>query len=139
MNISRPKILIIEDARGVAFLYKKILEDEYDVTLCYSGEEAIKCLEEQKHFDLIILDVVLPTEDEKYTLEDCSQTGYRLLMKMIKDKVSSRFYVITVKCEMKEMFENICNNFNVILKFEAKIDHQPEKLVSIVKNLLEKR
>src|SRR5258708_22908714 len=57
------KVLLIEDdPRVSAFIRKGLEEQEYSVTAAYDGPGGKKLALEQ-HFDLIILDILLPHED----------------------------------------------------------------------------
>src|SRR5690554_1381146 len=58
------KILLAEDDPNLGELLKDYLElkGKFDVTLCKDGEEAIRAFG-QDHFDLCILDVMMPKKD----------------------------------------------------------------------------
>jgi DNA-binding response OmpR family regulator len=60
VNLSQPKILLVEDeenlARGLEY---NLTEEGYRVTLAKDGREAIKQIDENE-FDLIVLDIMLP-------------------------------------------------------------------------------
>lgn len=57
------KILIVEDEKPISDLIKMNLIDEgYDCTCAYDGEEAADIIENKK-FDLILLDIMLPKID----------------------------------------------------------------------------
>ncbi|MEA4987780.1 MAG: response regulator transcription factor [Anaerovorax sp.] len=54
------KILVVEDEKSISDLIKMNLLDEgYDCTCAYDGEEAANLIEKQV-FDLILLDIMLP-------------------------------------------------------------------------------
>ena len=56
-------ILLVEDEENLQEALKLNLElEEYEVTSAYDGPEALKCVAKE-HFDLIILDVMLPGLD----------------------------------------------------------------------------
>ena len=57
------EILIVEDEKEIADLLGVYLQNEgYVVHLCYSGQQALQCIE-QERLDLAILDVMLPDAD----------------------------------------------------------------------------
>ena len=61
--MSQYSILLVEDEVNLHDALKLNLSLEgYDVSSAYDGPEALKCIE-QAHFDLIILDVMLPGVD----------------------------------------------------------------------------
>jgi DNA-binding response OmpR family regulator len=133
----KKKILIIEDAKGTAAGYKTILaKGDYDVTIYSSGKPG-PFINKGKKFDLAIVDIVLPPEDlEKYKLQDCQETGLRLMETMIANNTCPRFYVITVRNTLRSRVEKLCEEKKVVLNFEAKIDYEPEKLLDKVATLL---
>ena len=63
MNTSEIKLLLVEDDEALRFIVKDNLEQNgYHVEIAEDGEIALKLFEEL-HFDLIILDVMLPKID----------------------------------------------------------------------------
>lgn len=59
----KPKILLVEDDPSLGFVIKdNLLIKGYDVMLCADGEEGQKAFNEN-HFDLCILDVMMPKKD----------------------------------------------------------------------------
>jgi phosphate regulon transcriptional regulator PhoB len=63
LNMAKEKILIVEDEKNIAKLIRYNLEkSDYDCTVARAGEDALSILEKQ-HFDLIILDIMLPEMD----------------------------------------------------------------------------
>jgi DNA-binding NtrC family response regulator len=62
------KILIVDDDRVVLSSCKRILESEgYAVSLTPSVKEALEILE-QKNFDLLLVDVIMPEYDGMYLI-----------------------------------------------------------------------
>ena len=59
----RHKILIVEDEPEIVRLIRNRLDATlYDVTIAYSGDEALELIKTQ-HFDLLSLDIMLPSVD----------------------------------------------------------------------------
>ena len=57
------RILLVEDEENIKDVVKLNLElEEYEVVTTDNGKDALKIIEEQ-HFDLLILDVMLPDVD----------------------------------------------------------------------------
>ncbi len=55
-----PKILVVDDERGIADTIAEIISDaRYDVRCCYSGAEAIDILDNFEP-DLLLTDVLMP-------------------------------------------------------------------------------
>jgi two-component system alkaline phosphatase synthesis response regulator PhoP len=56
------KILLVDDDKDFVESTRAILEERYEVIVAYDGDEGIKVARAEKP-DLIILDVIMPTED----------------------------------------------------------------------------
>jgi DNA-binding response OmpR family regulator len=57
------KILVVEDDASLGFVIKDNLDRAgYQITLCTDGETGEKCFH-SNHFDLVILDIMLPKKD----------------------------------------------------------------------------
>lgn len=78
------KILIIDDSITQADFLKSILEEDYEITVAYTGEDGLERSKE-KDFSLILLDVVMPGMD-----------GFALLKKLQEQVVTSRTPVILI-------------------------------------------
>jgi two-component system alkaline phosphatase synthesis response regulator PhoP len=63
------KILLVDDDRDFVESTKAVLEEKYEVVVAYDGDEGIKKAREESP-DLIILDVIMPTEDGFSAAED---------------------------------------------------------------------
>lgn len=56
-----PKILVVDDDKDIAELISDTLSDEgYEVTMKFNGEDALKEVESNPNFDLILLDIMMP-------------------------------------------------------------------------------
>ncbi|MFQ5585432.1 MAG: response regulator [Thermodesulfobacteriota bacterium] len=56
--MDRKRILLVDDDEDIRLLYKEELEEEgFDVDCVLSGEEALKRLEEEALYHLILLDI----------------------------------------------------------------------------------
>ena len=56
------RILLVDDDRDFVESTKAVLEEKYEVVAAYDGDEGIEKARSEKP-DLIILDVIMPTED----------------------------------------------------------------------------
>jgi DNA-binding response OmpR family regulator len=85
-------ILLVEDERKLAEAVAEGLHGEgYAVTLSPSGEEALSATR-QHHFDLILLDVMLPGRNGFEVLGDMRRAGYKtpVLMLTSRDSIEDR-------------------------------------------------
>ena len=60
----KKKILVVEDDQALNDAFSLILENEYDVDTAFDGQEAL-ALVDQKEYDLILLDLLMPIMDGK--------------------------------------------------------------------------
>ena len=56
------RVLLVDDDRDFIESTKAVLEEKYEVLVAYDGDEGIEKARSEKP-DLIILDVIMPTED----------------------------------------------------------------------------
>lgn len=62
METAKKKILVVEDALDYQLIIQSALNEDYELTMATTGQEAFQALE-QKNFDLILLDIILPDQD----------------------------------------------------------------------------
>jgi PAS domain S-box-containing protein len=55
----KKSILLVEDEAIIAMTTAKVLEQEYDVTVAFKGEEAVELVRSGKKIDLILMDIDL--------------------------------------------------------------------------------
>lgn len=80
------KILIVDDDKKIADFIKRGLEEEgYEITVVYNGQQAIETALQQ-HFDLLILDVMLPGKD-----------GLSVVSELRRNNVTSAVLMLTAK------------------------------------------
>ncbi|MDO6750161.1 response regulator, partial [Gilvimarinus sp. 1_MG-2023] len=58
-SISLPRLLLVEDSQSTAMVYATYLEHLFDVTVVYTGSDAIDALHRHR-FQLAVMDVQLP-------------------------------------------------------------------------------
>jgi CheY-like chemotaxis protein len=127
MDKNKKKILIIEDEEALVDLYKEILEDAgYDVKFSYSGDEGAEMASKER-FDLILLDLMLPTGS-------MNGTYVLSLIKGDKDKYGDPIVVVltnlTSEVVIKDVMDQKADGF--LMKTEL----TPEQIVKEVQNYL---
>ncbi len=66
----KPKILLVEDEKLLAQMYKdKFIREGFEICLTSEAKKALSLVKKKK-FDLIMLDVLLPTENGLYFLKE---------------------------------------------------------------------
>lgn len=94
----KPKILLVEDDPSLGFVIKdNLLMKGYEATLCMDGESGEKVFSEN-HFDLCILDVMMPKKD-----------GFSLAKSIRATNLQVPILFITAK----SMLEDKINGFQV--------------------------
>lgn len=86
------KILVVEDDEHIAsFLTKGLREESYTVDHCGNGEEALYLIQTY-HYDLIILDIVLPGADGLSICEKIRKGGIQtpIIMLTARDRTSDK-------------------------------------------------
>jgi DNA-binding response OmpR family regulator len=83
-NPAKQKILLAEDEVALAqILSQKLTEAGFDVKIVYDGAEALKAMN-QKTFDLLLLDLIMPRID-----------GFQVLEQMRKEKIKTSVIVMS--------------------------------------------
>lgn len=55
-----PKVLIVDDEEGIRESLKLILNDDYDLILTDSAEQALRCLDKDPSVGLVLMDIKMP-------------------------------------------------------------------------------
>lgn len=124
MPKNKAKILLVEDEREMAQMYKdKFLEAGFNIDVAFTSEEGFKKAKKQKP-DLILLDILLPTDN-----------GISLLGKIRKDPEIAKTLVIALSNydepkTKKEAFKLGARDYLL------KTDFTPKTLVEKVKKYL---
>ncbi len=82
------KVLVVDDMASNAQVIEAVLEDEHEVLLAYSGEQALLILQENMDIDLVLLDIVMPDMD-----------GYKVCEKIKSNKNFEHIPVIFLTSE----------------------------------------
>lgn len=78
LNLQQTRILYAEDYDLVLFTVKQLLElESWQVDICRDGAAALKKLESDEHYDLIILDAQLPGESGLWLIQRARQLAHR--------------------------------------------------------------
>lgn len=97
MAEKRKSILLVEDEENLQEALKLNLElENYEVTSAYDGNEALKMIQ-QEHFDLIILDVMIPEVDGITVCETIRLQNNNIPILILSAKNSSADRVLGLK------------------------------------------
>lgn len=70
--MKRPRVLIADDESGVRDALRMVLKERYETTLVASGDAALDAVA-QGHFDVVLLDIIMPGTDGMEALERIKQ------------------------------------------------------------------
>lgn len=120
------KILVVEDERAISDLIKlNLIKCGYKVTTAYDGEEAADLIEE-KQFDLIILDIMLPKIDGFELMEYIRPLGMPVIFLTAKASIDDRVKGLTSGAEdyIVKPFEvvELLARVNIVLRRYNKTD-----------------
>ena len=94
-NVEKKSILVVDDEKEIAELIEiHLMSQDYDVKKAKNGIEALKLLSES-HYDLVLLDVMMPKMDGKETL------------KKIREKYNIPVIMVTAKTSEKDKVEGL--------------------------------
>ena len=93
--VEKKNILVVDDEKEIAELIEiHLMSQDYNVTKAKNGLEALKMLGEN-HFDLVLLDVMMPKMDGRETL------------KKIREKYNIPVIMVTAKTSEKDKVEGL--------------------------------
>ncbi|MFC7441812.1 response regulator transcription factor [Laceyella putida] len=95
MDMTKPSILIVDDEEHMIDLLTRILKDEFNVTAATDGKMALGLLK-QKHFDLCLLDIMMP-----------SMNGWDLLKQMKHEKIETAVIYVSARAEVEDRVEGL--------------------------------
>jgi len=79
---SEARVLVVEDEKDVAEMFRRWLEEEHAVSVALSGSEALETLEEES-VDVVLLDRLMPGLSGDEVLERIEQEGYGCRVAMV--------------------------------------------------------
>jgi len=123
MESLKPSLLMIDDEEDMLLLYKNILKDSYNVTTCSSGKKSIGLVQDH-HFDLVLLDVLMP-----------EMNGLEVLKKIRELDPGIDVIMVTASKEIRPAVDSLkLGAFDYIIKpFEV------ADLLSTIKKAIERR
>jgi DNA-binding response OmpR family regulator len=81
MTSSNSTVLVVDDEHEIADLYARWLEDDYEVVVAYTGQEALEALDE--HIDVVLLDRRIPDLHGDEVLERINERGLSSWVAMV--------------------------------------------------------
>lgn len=59
----RPRVLVVDDDATLRSAYRRVLARSFDTVLVGGGEEALALLDQGEHFDVLLIDLLMPRMD----------------------------------------------------------------------------
>ena len=106
------RILVVEDDNSIRELLVELLQSEgYEVSSAVNGLEGLKCLENERKPDLILIDLMMPVMD-----------GYSFRSEQMKHPLWSKIPVVVMSAEAnaKEKMKNF--NITAFLSKPVELD-----------------
>ncbi|HNU72402.1 MAG TPA: heavy metal response regulator transcription factor [Thermodesulfobacteriota bacterium] len=90
------RILLVEDDTSVArFVAKGLIESSFSVDVAYNGEDGLH-LASEEHYDLIILDIMLP-----------AMNGDEILRQLRRQKITTPIIFLSAKDSIRDIVEGL--------------------------------
>ena len=120
----KPSILVIDDEEIIRDVMVRLLEDEgYAVTTAASGEEGIEAAQE-KPFDLVMLDLMLPGKDGLMILEEFTQGSPDTVVIMVTAYASIEDAVAATKSGAFDFLTKPFKNDELLLVIKNGLEKQ---------------
>lgn len=91
-----PSILVVEDEDDLADMYAAYLDDQYDVTVAYSGQEALDTVDDT--YDIVLLDRRMPVVSGNEVLAYIEEEGFECRVAMVT-AVNPDFDIIDLRID----------------------------------------
>ena len=119
-----PRVLIVDDERGIRRSLKGVFEDEgYTTDVAATGEECLDCIEGEK-FDLILLDVWLPGIDGIETLKRIREKDASTAVIMISGHATIATAVSATKLGAYDFIEKPLSIEHTMLTVRNALSHR---------------
>jgi len=124
----KPKLLLVDDEEMfLEFLSRRLINYQYDVTTCLSGEKALEMTRDYD-FDVVILDVLMPGMDGIETLREIKKIKPLIEVIMLTGHASRESGIEGIKLGAHDYLSKPCNTEDLIAKindaYDRKIKHE---------------
>lgn len=117
------KILLVEDDKDISELYQEILKDNsFEIDTAFDGEIGMEKIE-KGDFDILIIDIMLPSKDGLDILKDSKKKGL----------LSKKKVLVLSSIDRSDVLD-AAEDFGA-QKYVVKSSVNPQELVDIINNL----
>ena len=134
MESTEPKsknILIVDDDKMICDLFQaSLLRQGFNVVAAESGNKALEALKEGHHFDLILLDLMMPGKGGYVVLKDLQQIGFQdipILVVTARALDSSTFQMISLESNVRGVLQKPVNMKEFNKKIHEILGTTPKK------------
>ena len=124
-------VLLVDDEKDfVEFLAERLQLKDFNVTIAFNGDEAIKLVEENE-FDVIVLDVQMPGKNGVETLKEVKKieqlsqvimlTGHATVKTAIQGMKNGAYDYLMKPTDTDELIEMINNAYQLVAEQRDKI------------------
>ena len=125
------KVLLVDDEKDfVEFLAERLQLKDFNATIAFTGDEAIKLVEENE-FDVIVLDVQMPGKNGVETLKEVKKieqlsqvimlTGHATVKTAIQGMKNGAYDYLMKPTDTDELIEMINNAYQLVAEQRDKI------------------
>jgi DNA-binding response OmpR family regulator len=123
----KPRLLLVDDEEMyLEYLSKRLINQQYDVTKCLSGEEALERIRDFD-FDVVILDVLLPGMDGIETLREINKLRPLTEVIMLTGHASLETGIEGMRLGAFDYLRKPCNTEELIAKINQACERKAEQ------------
>jgi DNA-binding response OmpR family regulator len=123
----KPKLLLVDDEEMfLEYLSKRLINHAYDVTPCLLGEEALEKVRDD-HFDVVILDVLMPGIDGIETLCEIKKLKPLTEVILLTGRASLESGIEGMRLGAFDYLRKPCDTEELVSKIEQAYERKTEQ------------
>ncbi len=123
----KPRLLLVDDEEMfLEYLSKRLINRQYDVTTCLSGEEALKKVTDYD-FDVVILDILMPGIDGIETLSEIKKLKPLTEVIMLTGHASRESGIEAMKVGAYDCLRKPCDTDELVSKINQAYKRKAEQ------------
>ena len=126
MNM-KPRLLLVDDEEMfLEYLSKRLINRQYDVTTCLSGEEAIEKVRDYD-FDVVIIDILMPGIDGIETLSEIKKLKPLTEVIMLTGHASHESGIEGMRLGAYDYLRKPCDTEDLVSKINKAYERKAEQ------------
>lgn len=121
VNIDKKKVIVVDDSNIIRNYLQRACMPKYDVTTVNGGEEAINSLSEE-HFDLILLDLMMPGVDGFGVLDYLKNNNYNIPVVIISGDTTKETIDRAFQYNVVDMIEKPFSEKTILEKIDRVLE-----------------